>query len=419
MVYDAALVAANGQLKDPSTLNQQVRLDHEGRMQCTSCHDPHNNRFPKFMVMDDRAGQLCISCHNVDNWASSIHATSTKTWNGVGPNPWPHTRHTTVADNACESCHAPHAAGTPERLLTFSVEEQNCYSCHSGTVAAKNIASEFNKFSAHPIIDTSGVHDPMEDTVNPVRHVECADCHNPHEARTSAATVPNASGALAGVRGVNSAGAVVDRITREYELCFRCHADSVARGPARVNRQYVQTNTRLEFSSSNPSYHPVLAPGKNANVPSLLSPWTATSLMYCTDCHNNNQGPNTPGGTGPNGPHGSIYEPILERNLLLTDNSGESAANYALCYKCHSRSVVTSEQDSSWKYHKKHVVEKRTACTTCHDPHGVVQNAHLINFNTSYVSPNGGVISFNDGTIGNRSCTLTCHGKAHNTGMRY
>ena len=43
--YGAALATANLQLKDPSTLNQRVRLDADGQMQCTSCHDPHNNQY--------------------------------------------------------------------------------------------------------------------------------------------------------------------------------------------------------------------------------------------------------------------------------------------------------------------------------------------------------------------------------------
>lgn len=417
--YDSGLATARGELRDPSSLIQDVRLDRSGQLQCTSCHDPHNNQYGQFLVKDNTASALCLDCHAPNQWAASVHATSTATWNGNGLNPWPHTTGNTVAANACESCHRPHDAGTKPQLLNFAVEEQNCYSCHSGTVADKNMAAEFSKASVHPITQTAGVHDPTENALNSPRHVECVDCHNPHAAKNNTAIAPNAPGALAGVKGINSIGAEVSTLQYEYELCFRCHGDSGNRGYARVPRVVVQTDTREEFDPANASYHPVVAAGRNPNVPSLISPWTEARVMYCGDCHNNDQGPGA-GGTGPRGPHGSPFIPLLERNLVLTDYSAENNATYALCYKCHSQAIVTSEQESSWKYHKKHVVENQTACTTCHDPHGVQANAHLINFNSDYVSQNGAnPIAYVNLVPGNRYCTLSCHGKPHDSNMKY
>ena len=132
-------------------------------------------------------------------------------------------------------------------------------------------------------------------------------------------------------------------------------------------------------------------------------------MLYCTDCHNNDQGPKA-GGTGPNGPHGSAYTPLLERQLVLQDFNTSSAGVYALCYKCHSQSVVLG--NTSWRYHNKHVVDKTTACTTCHDSHGSPKPG-LINFNTLYVSPSkSGRLEFTGGG-GSGSCYLTCHNKNH------
>jgi hypothetical protein len=197
-------------------------------------------------------------------------------------------------------------------------------------------------------------------------------------------------------------------LQNEYELCFRCHGDSADRGPARVQRQFVETNTRQEFSLGNTSFHPVEGIGKNSDVPSLIQPtWTVSSLTYCTDCHNNDQGPGN-GSTGPRGPHGSANVPLLERALLLTDGTAYNPQNFALCFKCHSSTVVDSELATSWQYHRKHIEEFRAACTTCHDSHAATQ-PHLINFNTTYVSPLNGVLNYTSTGPNHGNCTLSCH----------
>ena len=306
-----------------------------------------------------------------------------------------------------------HNAGAKQRLLQSPLPEQNCLVCHNGITVKKNIAADFQKISTHPITLNSRAHSPTEDPVNPrTRHVVCADCHDPHSAKAVPATAPNVSGALANLTGVSEAGAVVKPLQREYELCFRCHADSIARGPATVMRQFVQTNTRLQFSVANQSFHPVERVGKNLNsVPSLITPWTVNSLVYCTDCHNSDTGPKA-SGSGANGPHGSIFAPILERNLAFTDYQSESPGTYALCYKCHDRNRILS--NLSFRFHNSHVVQDKAACTTCHDSHGVANAQHLINFNTTYVTASSlGTINYTPTGTFKGICTLTCHGKDH------
>ena len=434
-VYDSALASRDSAVNDPANLSTKaVRMDSLHRLQCTSCHDAHNDQYGNFLVMDNTGSALCLVCHASANWPASAHAVSSalapaalsaritpaKT---AAPVVTAGARSVTVAAApaktvaalGCESCHATHKAGSKPRLLISSAVEQNCLNCHNGgTTASKNVAADFQKLSIHPITLNSAAHSPVEDPVNPPeRHVVCADCHNPHSAKKRTAVAPNVTGPLGGVTGVTAAGGVITPALKEYEVCFRCHADSLARGPATVPRQYLETNTRLQFSPGNQSFHPVEGAGKNVgNVPSLISPWTTASLTYCTDCHNSDQSP-AAGGNGPNGPHGSIYRPILERNLDLTDNQSESPTAYALCYKCHSRTSILGNQ--SFSFHQQHIVNDQTACTTCHDSHGVATAAHLINFNTLYVTPgSNGRLEYL--STGNSSgvCSLTCHGKDHN-----
>jgi predicted CXXCH cytochrome family protein len=420
-VYDTALAARDPEIKNPGLLKMPspVRLDGMGRLQCTACHDPHNNQYGNFLVMDNTGSALCLMCHQPPAWASSAHAISATVVpvsakvapkaKSVAAQPKP----VPMAALGCGNCHISHKSGSKQHLMRSDRPEENCLVCHNSTVARKNLVPDFQKPSIHPILLNSDTHSPVEDPVNPpTRHVVCADCHNAHASNARKAVVPDATGALAGVTGVTSAGGLIKPVRKEYELCYRCHADSLERGPSRVTRQQVQTNKRLQFSASNLSFHPIQSIGRNQiSVPSLVTPWTMTSQMYCTDCHNSDSGPNA-GGTGANGPHGSIYTPILERNLVLTDYQPESAATYALCYKCHSRSVVLSS--SSFQYHQTHVVNDQAACTTCHDSHGVANSPHLINFNTSYVtaSANGRLEYFSTGTM-HGNCTLTCHGHDH------
>jgi len=415
--YNAALVTANGQLNDPNTLVGDVRLDRSGQLQCTSCHDPHNNQFGNFMVMDNTGAALCLTCHSVSPSSASSHALSTLPLPAAlaaeinassGSISKKAVTKTTMASAGCASCHVPHTAASKQSLMRYATPEQNCMPCHNAAGPGKNIAAEMNKMSGHPMTLGADTHNSHEDAINPpTRHVTCADCHNTHKSANTAGNQSKISGALNGVMGVSASGSKVQTITHEYELCFRCHADSTARGPARVPRQTVETNTRREFSPSNVSFHPVEAAGKNSSSPSLILPLTPSSTMNCTDCHNNNQGPGA-GGTGARGPHSSAFTPILERALLLTDGTPYNAANFALCYKCHSSSIVDSSLATSWRFHKKHIEEYRAACTTCHDSHGASQ-PHLINFNSTYVKPYNGVISYTSTGVNHGTCTLSCH----------
>lgn len=409
------------ELADPSALSGPVKLDRNGDVQCTACHDPHDDPFGKFLVMGNAASALCQTCHIKSLWSTSTHRTSTSTWNGLGPDPWPHTEFTTVAANACENCHRPHTAGGPQRLLNSAQEENNCNPCHNGNVATKNIQSEFAKLSRHPVDVYTGVHDAAEPGVVQARHVECVDCHNPHAVRSTAGAI---SGPLTGVRGITISGTEINPATLEYQICFRCHGDSTNAPSPRTLRQLAQANVRLKFDTANPSHHAVAGPGRSAFVPSLISPLTTASVIKCSDCHNNNAGPGA-AGTGPNGPHGSTFPSLLERRYETLDNTTESSATYALCYKCHSRNSILNNQ--SFPEHNKHIQGERAPCNICHDSHGIsftqgttLNNSRLINFDISVVAPSGGQLRWEQIRVGTPSlraqgrCFLVCHGTNHN-----
>ncbi len=413
--YSSAM-QGNGELTSPGALTGAVKLDANGELQCTSCHNAHDNTNGQFLVVSNLAGQLCETCHVKYGWNQSPHNLSPSTWNGQSPDPWLDSNWDTVADNACQNCHKPHSAGSSEHILKSNIEEDNCRACHNGHVANKNIMAEFNKSSFHPVENQMGTHDPGESAVVSSRHVECVDCHNPHAAKASGTP----AGPLTGVRGVNRFNSEVNPIAYEYELCFRCHGDSNGKPAAPTQRVFSNTNVRQEFNTSSASYHPVVGVGRNNNVPSLIQPWSTNSIVKCTDCHNNNNGPAS-GGNGPKGPHGSSYPHLLERQYLTQDLTNESQASYALCYKCHSRTSILANQ--SFSRHNFHITGAggrggmggtlSTPCNVCHDPHAS-NFEKLINFDTSVVSPSSSNrLEYNSTGTFSGECYLSCHGRNH------
>lgn len=414
--YESSTDGGNFELVPGETLTREVQLDDNGQLQCTACHDPHDDTWGNFLVMSNQFSQLCTSCHQKNGWTNSSHSFSTAGWNNSGTDPWPNTDFPTVAENGCENCHRPHSAGSHQRLLKREFEEDNCIVCHNSNVASKSIEADLTKPYLHPVQQQSGVHDAAEDfiTGSVENHVECEDCHNPHQVNSSAGEAPTVSGKNTGVLGIDIGGQQLEDAQNLYEICFKCHADNNVISEPNITRQIDQLNTRLEFSPGNPSYHPVVSPTAGTSVPSLLPPYSSNSIIYCSDCH----GSDDP--EGPKGPHGSIHQYLLVDRYETADMTSESGDAYALCYRCHSRNVILSGQ-SAFALHRRHIVLENTPCAVCHDPHGIsatqgnsLNNSRLINFDVTVVSPNSeGSLYFRSEGPGQNRCALRCHGNDH------
>jgi len=424
--YDRALALSDSQIRVPELVTRDLPLGKHGEMHCTTCHDPHDNAEGNFLRVTDRYGAVCTTCHEMHGWENSSHFRSKARVRGRNVDPREELAYSTVAENACLNCHKIHSASERERLLRFRQEEMNCLNCHDGSVAKANILADIRKRSAHQVFLRTEVHDAAENSLTMRRHVECVDCHNPHASRPDAATPARGTrGNLVPmqnlyVSGVNANGLHVDTAAFLYEVCFKCHGDNGTRRRTRIPRQVYQTNTRLEFQTSNPSFHPVLGSRRNSSVVSLLAPLRQGSRVTCIDCHNSDNA-RFAGGNGPNGPHGSIYEPMLVANYETRDFTVESADAYALCYRCHDRNSILGNE--SFSLHQRHIVQLQTPCAACHDAHGVSRSAgggdhtNLINFNLSIVrpadTPDGGVIEYQDTGNQRGTCTLICHNVNH------
>jgi predicted CXXCH cytochrome family protein len=451
----------------PATSDPAVNL-FDNKIECVTCHDPHkpnNDTTMQFMVRSNVGGALCTACHDttrgaLKGWSAGKHATATNSVNAGAQLPY-----STVAVNACASCHSGHnTSGTGARLLRGD-QGTTCANCHGKSPnvspALGNIIAEAGSTYSHPIgVPASPPHDPAESLpVSSSRHSECPDCHNPHAAQattTGVASAPNLPPSLTGVSGIGFSGNLVNPARNESEICFKCHADSnnkpqsalysmYGREPIRATRSTDPFNVRLDLNST-VARHNVVQPARPGISPSLRTTMldlmgnpTGRSLLSgayidCADCHNNDAA-RASGGTAPNGPHGSKWTHILERqfqqNSIPPQGAGANFASipyspgisspYALCDKCHDLdnklSLSGAGTDSAFGKHQIHVVRIGASCSVCHATHGVQggtmsNNKHLVNFDTQIVAAYGTNPQPYIDTARKR-CFLVCHGVTH------
>ncbi|MBK8270947.1 MAG: hypothetical protein IPK83_22625 [Planctomycetes bacterium] len=374
--FDRQLSNRDPQLRSPDLVSREVKLGERGQLECTACHDPHNNELGNFLRVTERQGVLCNTCHDMTGWRTSAHALSPRTVPATVTGGTPR-EFRSMADNACGSCHSSHGAAHPERLLNDRPSDL-CIDCHNG-LYGRDIQGVLNARSGHRLKRLYDAHEPNENPLTMRPHVECVDCHNPHAVKDDPlgsrlaridlgrARVPPA---MAEVPGVSSSGVPIDRANFYYEVCFRCHADKPVPITNRIARQRDSYgNIRRQLLPTAASSHPILRSARGGNeTPSLTPEARLKTNMDCQDCHNNPDARQL-GGGGPNGPHGSRFEYLLADRYETADFTMESPQAYSLCYQCHDRTSILG--DESFKFHRRHVVDGRSPCSSCHAPHGV------------------------------------------------
>jgi len=455
-----------------TTGNANVKLNN-GQIECTTCHDPHLQNMDKvrsndFLAIDNRFGPICLACHDASKsspatlagWLSSAHAVSTSSEGGSV------TGYPTVGAGACGNCHAMHRSGG-NRLLS-GAEEQTCYPCHanpnSTNVWGRAWVGYNQKNYRHPVEDTG--HDPLENLLaaSTPRHSKCWDCHNSHAVLDDSKSAPASLGtALVGASGITSDGTSITLATAEYQVCLKCHGDSLNKPQKAGYTAYGYTpvrsvsafNVRNDFNSQ-VARHNVILPFSGQVYPDLRdnilmlnntagrSLKTSGSFLKCADCHSG-ENPSNDGGNGPNGPHISSNTHLLERPYALNQapNPGQPVLSlavtlnpltgtFAMCEKCHDVSgllgngITVGPKDSVFKHHGTHVLNMGISCAVCHAPHGVANgnkefNAHSINLDTQLTGPDPATQRWYIDTA-TRTCYVSCHfsdGQVVHSGVSY
>lgn len=265
--------------------------------------------------------------------------------------------------------------------------------------------------SRHPVGAAPSTHVSTE-AVPAGRHVECADCHNTHQARNDSADTTTLVGELLGAWGVrvtNTSPTTASLTGRqaassEYEVCFSCHSSW---DPAALRWISSEVNTLAA------SFHPIEGPSRPTSATgSVLTTATATgATIRCTSCH----GTSSP--TGPQGPHRSPTPPLLVKRV-----AGSTADNPdMLCYVCHEEDVYATgttdgaagtrsgfydtapDPGSPQKLHSSHT-GRGVACAACHASHGAASVRHLLRGDPALGDP----FTYTWSPTGGQ-CTAGCH----------
>jgi hypothetical protein len=272
---------------------------------------------------------------------------------------------------------------------------QACHGLNSPNVpnAPKNLQSETGggientppKSAAHRVGGYSLKHSALEGSsgmgwaAGGMHHVECDDCHNSHSAGrllhskgtntvTSTLSIYGAGGvnvvAWPGAWGVPfgigsyayiqplGAATAGGGVTFEWQICIKCHSNYAMGEPFTSPGTFSWTDQAKEFNTTNASYHSVVGLNVGSYTPTQ---WTAgsgfndNSLMYCSDCHKND---NQAAGQ-PQGPHGAGYSSILfaQANMSLygtpTASGGTAQLNSDLCLQCHAPAIYNNSTVSA------------------------------------------------------------------------
>jgi len=262
--------------------------------------------------------------------------------------------------------------------------------------------------SRHATDTTPNTHNSTE-TAGFSRHVECVDCHNVHEATSTVAAAPAASGAIKGTWGVSVDNSPVGVITYtekhgvsyEYELCLKCHGSWSSSGDTRDIAQEVDTRNASVHAVEAPSTSSEVVAGSFVTKP---DPWSNNSVLHCVDCHGNAND------AEPVGPHASTQAPLLRAPYIGV----EPVESSGLCYECHRYDVYyegTADDGASssrfWQsnqerhLHMLHGSANGIGCAACHTSHGATE-PHLIRDDVGYAHQ----------AAGGGGCTNACHGGA-------
>lgn len=298
---------------------------------CIMCHSPHQSP-NEYQLLDSPVSNLCFNCHDDDKTNHKFV-------------------HAPVAGGECTSCHDPHESDYENRLKADG--KDLCLMCHDDK--AELLEKKEHVHDAIEMVGCTGCHSPhgsehKYQLLNTPPDL-CFDCHSDIQEIAEGAKTPHGALKLKGscIRCHDPHASDFDKQLKKQnmELCLTCHN----------RKRKTPTGWTMNMEKhlkENPEHHgPIL-------------------MEECTPCHS---------------PHGSNNWRMLRRKFPSTFYAPFKEENYALCFGCHDKELVTSKLTSSdtgfrngeKNLHFVHVgnPEKGRRCVVCHDVHGSKGPKHI------------------------------------------
>jgi predicted CXXCH cytochrome family protein len=402
--------------------------------ECASCHRAHTGKNLAVLKSSSPQSNLCFSCH--DGTGSSLNISLQYSNNPA------------LVNNAATRVYYSHDLSSAAAHVRMDINEfggttnrhSECGDCHNShsSIGSANIMTSTGWGVSGRQLNVSGV-----------------------------SVVNGAAGTAPTYSWMNG---TANQPTREYQICFKCHSgfttllaqlpDLPLSGTVPITPQLSKNylDKGIEFNPANASTHPVEGVGKNVTAKMAASLagastyrlWTFTtaSTIRCTQCHAVDTAAAAATDLAPHksANRGILVRPYVDRTLNSA-NAAYNAGNFALCYTCHATAPFAdtskgTRADSNFPLHGFHLGSiagtgraangfnidtpgagaGNAICSECHFRlHSSVYKGGsqtgtdrgLVNFSPN-ILPNGTTRAWTSATPGTGSCTLTCHGFAHN-----
>jgi len=331
-------VNGNGPTFNDVTLHVNGKV--EGGGDCTSCHSQQQGTARRDVSTD-----FGLTSHHISAAWANIDQLSCQSCHGDlitdQGHPGSATTDPITQVEDADTAGTYYSVNAESNLSGF---ETFCLSCHDANGAQRLGANANKPFTdsgdntAPPDVDSA-----WASTFNHSTGATCLECHGNAGGTAGDTLNPdyNAHG---------STGQKILRGTNQYDVCFQCHNTTINKGNL-ASEQYMDNNfnggniyqnnwntipdIQSQFSTTNYAYHPLLGQGRNQPADNLNNNWTtsnyrkadnatacpdgtctgldnnfvdgweSTSLVTCTDCHNDSTGTVS-------GPHGSSQPWILK-----------------------------------------------------------------------------------------------------------